>query len=144
MPSRGEWETVIVKVVTVLDDADIEYHIDASSSLYVQGVDFNMDDLDITVKWGSINESHQVFEHYHPTELDGSYPVSFKFKVDEHEVHVMSYESITGIGDSIDRLQVKINNRSVWTKSIHFYEKNMGPNHPLEKALSHYRQLKNL
>ena len=82
MSSRCGWGKVILQVVKTLDNENVEYHIDASSSLYVHGVDFDMDDLDITVKWGEIEKNYQVFEKNTPTKLNLNYPSSFKFKVD--------------------------------------------------------------
>ena len=56
-PTRSDWERLIVKIAGAFDEASIPYHLDASTALYVQGIDFEMDDLDITVKWGCLLRS---------------------------------------------------------------------------------------
>lgn len=144
MPSRDDWEKVIIEVVNTLDNAKIEYHIDASSSLYVHGIDFDMDDLDITVKWGDIEKSYQGFKKYSPTKLDVNYPPSFKFEVDGNEVHIMSYESPTGLGEPNDRLKIQVNNCDVWSKTIDFYERHMRHDHPLKQAVINFHAGKGL
>ena len=138
MTSRDEWEQVIHMVVNIFEAQGFVYHIDASSSLFVHGIDFDMDDLDITVKWGTIEQAHKVFTFYNPTELTEEYPPSFKFFVNGHEVHILSYESESGIGEDQDRVRVKIGDILVWSKTVDFYEKHMMINHPLKNLVKSY------
>lgn len=143
MISRKQWGDVLLRVITTLDQHAIKYHVDASSSLYFQGVDFEMNDLDLTVEWGSIGEMVYIFEEYGPLGVSVGYPPSVRFYVEGNEVHILSYKSVSGIGESRDRVMVDVDGFSVWCKTIEFYKKNMGSKHrlhgPLEKYLESRR-----
>lgn len=97
-----------------------------------------MDDLDITVKWGSLRQVMRLFKGYSPTDIALGYPPSIKFTMDNKVVHVMSYQSESGIGEAKDRVQVNFNGLSVWCKTIEFYQKHKEPNHRLHTPLQQY------
>jgi len=106
--NRNNWERVILNVSSTLENNDIEYHLDGSTSLFAHGIDFEMDDLDITVKWGKIEKTRKVFQKYEPSQISEILPYSFKFDIDKLEVHVLTYEGSTGIGEAKERVQVPI------------------------------------
>jgi len=138
--SRVTWERIINVVVTALEQEGIRYHLDASSSLYAHGVEFDMDDLDVTVEWGKINTAHALFSQHNPGTVTAAYPPSFRFYIDSREVHVMSYQSETGIGSNQDRTKVKVAGTEVWCKTIEFYKRNMTPSHRLWGPLHEFMQ----
>lgn len=123
-------------IAAKLNEADIPYHLDASTALYVQGFDFEMDDLDVTVKWGCLEQSRESFSQYAPSPISAESPHSFHFHVNGLKVHVMTYESSTGIGSPNDRVQVSVGNVMVWTKTVEFYRRHMRADHPLAKLIS--------
>ena len=133
--TRGSWECVVKLVALTFEQAAIRYHVDASSSLYVQGVEFEMEDLDLTVEWGTLQNARKLFLEYTPSEISSDYPPSFRFIVKSKEVHVMSYQSETGIGSSQDRIKVKVAGSEIWRKTIEFYKQNMASEHKLWKPL---------
>ena len=136
--TRSDWEEVILLVVLSLEKAGIRYHVDASSSLYVHGVEFEMEDLDLTVEWGAIHRARELFLAYHPGAVNGRYPPSFTFSINSKEVHVMSYESVSGVGSAKDRTRVKVAGTEVWSKTIEFYKTHMTVEHKLWKPLNRY------
>ena len=71
--SRVTWERIINVVVAALEQEVIRYHLDASSSLYAHGVEFNMDDLDVTVEWGKINTAHALFSQHNTGTVTAAY-----------------------------------------------------------------------
>ena len=135
---RRDWENLIVTIVHELELNAITYHLDASTALFAQGVMFDMDDLDVTVKWGCIEEAREVFKEYGPTQITTSIPHSFKFKVGEMSVHVTTYQSTTGIGKESERIITEVLGRPVWSKTVDFYHKHMQPDHPLWDAVNNY------
>ena len=136
--NRSEWEEIIKIVVSSLEVAGIRYHVDASSSLYVHGVEFEMEDLDLTVEWGAIHRARQLFLSHHPGLVTDQYPPSFRFWLNAKEVHVMSYESSSGIGSEHVRTTVQVGGIEVWSKTIEFYKAHMTPEHRLWKPLHVY------
>jgi len=138
--SRIKCEKIIKVVVALLEQEGIRYHLDASSALYAQGVEFNMEDLDVTVEWGKINTAHALFSQHNPGTVTAAYPPSFRFYIDSREVHVMSYQSETGIGSNQDRTKVKVAGTEVWCKTIEFYKRNMTPSHRLWGPLHEFMQ----
>lgn len=137
-PKRSDWERLIVSVTQSLENAGIIYHLDGSTALFAHGIDFEMDDVDITVKWGQIETTREVFKQYEPSPLRSLSPDSFHFQIDDLKVHVMSYESPTGIGNLNDRVQVLINGSNVWSKTVDFYRRHMSRDHPLTDLVASY------
>jgi len=135
MDSRCSWEKTVHQIASALDNANIQYHVDASSSLYFQGVEFEMDDLDLTVEWGKINNAHELFSLYSPSIVTLEYPPSFRFWVNSQEVHIMSYQGGTGIGKPQDRIKVNVGGCEIWCKTIAFYKESMTPTHRLWEPL---------
>lgn len=141
--TRELWASIVKRVVSVLEENGIQYHVDASSSLYVHGVEFEMDDLDVTVEWGAIETVAELFKDRNPSEFSKDYPPSFKFPIANSVVHIMSYRSDSGIGDEKDRVQVEFNGVKVWSKSISYYQKHMSPEHRLHGPLQQYLERSN-
>lgn len=135
-PTRDDWERLIVRVAGALEHERIPYHLDASTALYVHGIDFEMDDLDITVKWGCLEQTRELFKQYAPTPISSAASPSFQFEVDSLIVHVMAHQSSTGIGAANDRTQVTVAHAMVWTKTVEFYHRHIGADHPLKPLVS--------
>jgi len=139
-PTRSDWERLIVKIAGAFGEASIPYHLDASTALYVQGIDFEMDDLDITVKWGCLDCARKLFIKRAPSPISSTPSPSFHFDVDGLKVDVLAYESPTGLGDPADRVQISVAGVRVWTKTVDFYRRHMRADHPLANLVSeHFR-----
>ena len=137
-PRREDWENLIVTIVRKLELNAITYHLDASTALFAQGIQFDMDDLDVTVKWGCIEKAREVFKEYEPTQITTAKPHSFKFEVREMSVHVTTYQSATGIGEESERTITEVLGKPVWSKTVDFYHKHMQPDHPLGDVVNDY------
>jgi len=133
------WSKVIPEVCKILEDAGIKYHADASSSLFVHGYDFDMDDFDITVEWNCIEQARELFMAASPTEITGISPQQFQFELGGHLIDIMSYESDSGIGPETERTRVNYAGARIWSKKPGFYLNRMKKEHPLrEAALLHF------
>jgi len=128
------WEAVILEVCRRLEDADIKYHADASSSLYVHGFSFDMDDFDVTVEWNKIDKARELFADHTPCEVTGVGPKRFQFTCMGRLVDVMAYQSNTGIGPEDERVCVNFAGDRVWSKVSSFYLHRMEKQHPIRKA----------
>ncbi|WP_196161140.1 hypothetical protein [Reinekea sp. G2M2-21] len=131
-----QWSPIILEVCQTLEKAEIRYHADASSSLYVHGFAFNMDDFDVTVEWGKIDQALALFEHCNPSPISGTNPRQFTFRLYGCLVDIMSYESKTGIGPDDERTQVMFAGYRVWSKVPAFYLSRMRKDHPI-RAQAH-------
>lgn len=59
------WWPLILNLATELEAAGISYTFDASTSLFVQGVDIPyMNDIDISVQWDLFQTAHELFQPY--------------------------------------------------------------------------------
>ena len=97
-----------------------------------------MQDLDLTVEWGKIYNARELFLEYTPSEISSEYPPSFRFYVESNEVHVMSYQSATGIGSPQNRIIVEVAGIQIWCKTIEFYKQSMTAEHRLWEPLREY------
>ena len=134
------WHKVIPEVCRKIEESGVLYHADASSSLYVCGFEFEMDDFDVTVEWGRIKDVWNLFYKYSPSQISGVNPMQFQFDLSGYKVDVMSYESETGIGPEDERELVHFAGQLVWTKKPSFYLNRMRKDHPIrESALHHFK-----
>lgn len=134
------WHKVIPEICMMLDELGVKYHADASSSLYVNGFEFEMDDFDVTVEWGAINRVRMAFAQEQPSEITGSNPKQFYFKFLGCKIDVMSYENETGIGPESERHIVLYSGTEVWSKKPSFYLNRMRKDHPIRNAaLQHFK-----
>ena len=140
--TRERWENLIAKVAGILDQEGIPYHFDGSTAVYIQGIDFEMDDADVTVKWGYLERAREAFNRFQPSAITSANPPSFACHVDGLKVHVMTYESPTGLGAPSDRVQVSVAGLNVWAKTVDFYRRHIGPDHPLWHSLSSSRTVR--
>ena len=87
-----------VLIAEVFDAHQILYHFDGSSCLYLRGHDFEMDDLDVTVMWGRIDDAHDSLARDPRITILDRAEQSFRVRVENSIIHIMTYESDSGIG----------------------------------------------
>jgi len=89
---------VIYRVADELEKAGISYSFDASTSLFVHGIEFDMDDVDVTVEWNCLADAHTVFLKYGAAAVVETAFSHFHFFMDKRRVHILSSERITDLG----------------------------------------------
>ena len=132
------WEEVIPEICGRLEAAGIRYHADASSSLYVNGFKFNMDDFDVTVDWNEFERAFVVFSDLNPIKSCVKSPQRLQFSYMGHSIDVIAYESETGIGPESERCSVMFSGHRIWTKIPGFYLERMRKDHPIRSAALEY------
>ncbi|TCS35202.1 hypothetical protein [Reinekea marinisedimentorum] len=132
------WHKVIPEICKKLEELDVRYHADASSSLFVCGFEFEMEDFDVTVEWGTIEIVRNAFESLNPTQVSGTNPKQFRFEFMGRKIDVMSYESDTGIGAYAERQLIEFSGAKIWTKIPSFYLSRMRKDHPVRNAALRY------
>lgn len=129
--NRKAWERIAVMVAEAFEGKSIPYHFDGSSSFYLRGAEFDMDDLDVTVMWGKLEAAKIALAPPRCSDPVESSSQSFKTSIEGRMVHVMAYPSESGIGLASDREPIMVRNRRVWAKTAGFYLRHIGPSHPL-------------
>lgn len=120
----NKWWELVFRVVKELDEGNIPYSFDASTSLFVHGIeDFEMDDLDIMIQWDYFETAHKLLQKYNPSPINKGGFWQFNFYVDGMEVHIMSSELITCLEKDEERVAIEKDNITVWSKSIQFYRR---------------------
>lgn len=128
------WNQIIPEIFRTIDGLGVKYHADASSSLFVNGFEFDMDDFDVTVEWGSIERVRDCFLNYQPSQIMGMGPRQFGFQYKGRKIDVMSFESTSGIGPESERAIVCYSGFYIWSKKPSFYLSRMRKDHPIRAA----------
>lgn len=138
-PKSKNWWGIILKLVNELEDNNIIYSFDASTALFVNGIDtFEMEDLDIMIQWDCYESVHEIFEKYSPTSisLKGGF-CHFRFYIDNMEIHMMSSEQINNLKKDPERICIEKDGVKIWSKSIHFYRRYTNDTY-LQKLIDDY------
>lgn len=135
---KQRYWNLIIELADKLNELQIPYHFDASTSLFVHGIDFDMDDIDIMVEWNSFEKSHEYFMDY------GAEPVMittfFQFYVtmDGLPIHFLSSPRALNFSNDAERVQIIKEKHVIWSKSIEFYRRNHSDDHPLAGLIDDY------
>jgi hypothetical protein len=113
-----------------LDTNGIIYSYDASTSLFVHGIDIDMDDLDIMIQWDYFHKSHEFFSEYSPTEIITEGFVQYHFFINGLKVHILGSPQITNLSEDPERVKILRDNKEYWSKSIFFYRKFLDDEEP--------------
>ena len=125
-----QWQ-VIITIADNLNAAGIRYHFDASTILFVHGIDIEMDDVDISLQWDRFQEAYAILSMYEPT------PIVYKkgwhqFHVDFDgvDVHFLSAEGMTMLSAQSERVQLTRGRTIFWSKAVAFYRRHLEDDHP--------------
>lgn len=133
-----QWK-VILKVATCLQDAGIPYHFDASTSLFVHGIEIDMDDVDVSIEWGRFAETRDLFSMHNPTaifERDGWN--QFRLKIEGIEVHFLSAEGMTDLPSHSERNRIVWKDTVLWSKAVEFHRRHMASDHRWASVVDAY------
>ena len=101
-----QWK-VILQIAEKLNSEGIPYHFDASTSLFVHGIDIEMDDVDISIQWDTFQEVHKLFPMYGPTSIvhKGGW---HQFHVDLNgvDIHFLSSENMVDLSSHSERVRL--------------------------------------
>lgn len=119
---QNQW-SIIMDLAKIFEDHAIQYHFDGSTTVFVHGIDFSMDDIDITFPFDSINEIRELFERYNPSEVRFIQSIGLKhfcFYIRDEKIHCLFYE---GSIEDFSREDVKFirDDQLIWAKSLDFY-----------------------
>lgn len=137
------WELIYI-LADELKKEKIVYHFDSSTSLFVHGIDFNMDDIDITVQWDCFEKVHKHFERYNVNSIKKAAHHELHFNINCFKIHVISSESSSDLQKDKDRVMLSRDGYTLWSKTPSSYRSRITLDHPLADLVDVYMQKNNL
>ncbi|MCG7409654.1 hypothetical protein MH117_19805 [Paenibacillus sp. ACRRX] len=127
----GWWD--LIKIISKeLDINDISYSYDASTSLFVHGMEIDMDDLDIMVQWDCFTKSYDLFQKYQPSDISYHSFVHYHFYINGLKVHILGSEQIDNLAEDLERVRlITTQGDVIWSKSLFFYRRHLVTDHPM-------------
>ena len=125
-----QWN-VICYLAELFERHNIEYQFDASTSVFIHGVEFLMDDIDVIVLKVYKDKVKQLLSEYVPTdtEITQNLMEYFFVQIQNQKVHVMfPYSKKDCIEETRDIIH---NGVKVHTKTMEFYRRHIKNDNPL-------------
>jgi hypothetical protein len=129
--SKECWWELIYILTDELNSQNIAYCYDASTSLFVNGIDFEMNDIDILVQWDCFRKSFGYFEKYGAYMIENTQINEFKFKINSYIIHVKSEKSISNIEQMKGKLKIERDGYILWSRDPRIYREKISLDHPL-------------
>lgn len=127
---RDCWWELIYILADELKTEKIIYSFDDETILFVHGIEFDMDDIDITVQWSDFNRTYNLFQKYNSSEIIETNFYEFHFIIGGLKVHVISSPTINDLQEDSDRIVLEREDHILWSKTLMFYRKHLTPEHP--------------
>lgn len=96
---------IIVKIAKCLNDKGVRYAVGGSVLLYLKGIDFNFNDLDLMIQEEDVVKAREALSEigeYHPNDRSSNAKVFEEFAVDGLDIDVISGLVITAYGKTYD------------------------------------------
>ncbi len=126
---QAEWK-VICYLAELFASNDIKYQFDGSTAVFIHGVKFVMDDLDVYICNDMKEKGLYLLRQYVSSELKKTGTMEYCFiKVDGVLVHALfDYEKTDFMEETRD---IVYNGVKIHTKNIEFYRNNTRKDNPL-------------
>lgn len=123
------WELIYI-LADELVQQEIVYNFDDETILFVHGIEFDMDDIDITVQWDCFERVHQFCQKYQASEIQKTNFWEFHFAIGGLTVHMITSTFLNQLEEDTDRVMIEREGHTLWSKSLLFYRKHLTPDHP--------------
>ncbi|WP_102398755.1 hypothetical protein [Haloimpatiens massiliensis] len=127
---KNQW-SVIKSLASIFEQNNIKYHYDASTSVFVHGIEFEMDDIDIVFMWHEENHLKEVFKGYGVTKTEYIQEIGLKYfwmEIDGQKIHCLLYKSdnsnLTEKEFNKNAEAVYVDGQKIMTQTLEFYLKN--------------------
>ena len=134
-----QWN-VICYLAELFEGNNIEYQFDASTSVFIHGVEFLMDDIDVVVLKQYKEKVRKLLSEYDQTDIEIT-PKSMEYffvQIENQKVHLMfPYSKKNCIDETRDIIH---NGVKVHTKTMEFYRRHIKHDNPLLPLIN--RELK--
>lgn len=128
------WNTICY-LSKLFDDNGIEYQFDASTAVYIHGIEFEMDDLDLCILKAYKEKVLELLSSFKRTEME-VYENRMEYcyvQIEDVKVHLMFPYYKTDCQE--ETRDIIYNGVSMHTKTMEFYRRHKGDDHPLAKRI---------
>lgn len=128
---------MIKNLARMFDENNIRYHFDGSTSLFIHGMEIEMDDIDICFPNGSEHAVRKLFLDYNPTSIKEETDYGFKhfkFYLDGEKIHCLFYSGTYEEFETEESV-INIDNQKIIYKSIEFYLRHLSPEVDLARSI---------
>lgn len=139
-----EQRRVIKNLANILEQSNISYHFDASTSVLIHGIDFEMDDIDIVFMYSERERVKEVFKDYKMSSSKRVCDIGLEYffiEVEGQQVHCLFYESSKAINQdefNKDAEVLLIEGRSMMVQSLEYYLKYSKDKQKLKPRIREY------
>lgn len=122
---------IICYLSMLFNDNDIEYQFDASTSVFIHGIEFKMDDLDICILKAYKEKVLELLSPFERTEIK-VFENQMEYcyvQIEGVKVHLMFPNDKTDCRE--ETRDIIRNGVSIHTKTMEFYRRHLDDNHPL-------------
>lgn len=139
-----EQRRVIKKLANILEESNISYHFDASTSVFIHGIDFEMDDIDIVFMYSEREKVKEVFKDYKMSLSERVCEIGLEYffiEVEGQQVHCLFYESSQAINQdefNKDAEVLLIEGQKMMVQSLEFYLKYSKDKQKLKPRIREY------
>jgi len=127
---KEQWK-VIKRLAYLFETNNIHYHYDASTCVFVHGIEFEMDDIDIVFMWNEEKILKEILQHYIVCETKYMNEIGLKYffaEVDGQKIHCLFYGDdntvVTEQEFNSNAVMLSVDGQSIMTQSLEFYLRN--------------------
>jgi len=127
----------IKNLARLFDENKVRYHFDGSTSLFIDGMSVEMDDIDICFPSGTEHDVRDLFLAYEPSDIteEKDYGLKhFKFNLEGEKIHCLFYSG-TYEAFSSEEIETWIDGQRVIYKSLDFYLRHISPDSDLARQI---------
>lgn len=127
---KEQWN-VICYLAELFDCNNIEYQFDASTSVFIHGVEFIMDDIDVVILKQHEEKVRKLFSEYEQTDIEiyNNSMEYFYVQINDQKVHLMfPYFKKDCVEETRD---IIYNGIKIHTKTMEFYRNHIKEDNPL-------------
>jgi hypothetical protein len=128
------WNTICY-LSKLFDDNGIEYQFDASTAVFIHGIEFEMDDLDMCILMAYREKVLELLSTFKRTDME-VYENRMEYcyvQIEDIKVHLMfPYYKVDCQEETRDIIYKGV---SIHTKTMEFYRRHKGDAHPLAERI---------
>jgi hypothetical protein len=124
---KEQWR-VIKKLAHLFETNNIHYHYDASTTVFVHGIEFEMDDIDIVFMWNEENTLKEILKNYIVSETKYMKEIGLKYffaEIDGQKIHCLFYGDEDTIATeeefNSNAAILSIDGQNIMAQSLEFY-----------------------
>lgn len=143
---RGIMKTwdIIKKLTSMFKENNISYHFDASTSVFIHGIEFEMDDIDVVFMYKEKERVKELFMDYNMSQSQVVDEIGLEYffaEIDTQKVHCLFYDSSKTVSkDEFNKNAetVVVDEQEIMVQSLEFYLKYSSDKKNLKPRIEEY------